>query len=236
MQIKETTNYRTFKANEINREVNKNLLRDLTRSIGKIGLKMPIAIDKNNVIIDGQHRFLACKTLKKPVKYYRVETEDYRDLMVEVNNVSRKWSTLDYANFHMKNGNQTIGAALSTAYRFRAESKDRLSVGLGLEILKDGMAASTSGIKEGTYLSNHTTGNFIFELLKNMQKVVNYNVFDRKIVRPLKMLVYKEDRMNNEYTPEDFIHILSYSPDYNIFKGVDRDRYDYFWSCLYNAS
>jgi hypothetical protein len=197
---------------------------------------MPIAIDKNNVIIDGQHRFLACKNLKRPVKYYQVETEDYRDLMIEVNNVSRKWNTLDYANFHMKNGNQEIGSALSTAYRFRAESKDKLGVGVGLEILKEGIASSTSGIKEATYKADHKVGNFVFELLKSMQKVVNYNVFDPKIVRPLKKLVYKEDMMNNPRTPEDFIEILSYNPDYNILSGLDKDRYDYFWSCLYNVS
>ena len=68
-QIKVTTNYDLFSFMPGNRDIAKKNM--LVKSIEKIDLTeyKPIIVNENYVIIDGQHRFMACKELEKPIYY-----------------------------------------------------------------------------------------------------------------------------------------------------------------------
>lgn len=102
-QILETTNYAMFSFLQENRQPHNRPM--LAESIKKHGLLMPIDVNANLQIIDGQHRFLACMQLGLPVQY-RVVNYDAA-LLFEVNNLQEKWATLDWLNAAKVKGHQS---------------------------------------------------------------------------------------------------------------------------------
>jgi len=70
MKIYETMQYEIFSFVDGNRELNSGKVNQLTAEIKKNGLLMPIMVNNAYQIIDGQHRFHACKLAKVPVQYF----------------------------------------------------------------------------------------------------------------------------------------------------------------------
>ena len=70
MNIVETTNYEQFKFLQANRMLDESKIKKLQREISLHGLKVPIMVNEKHQIIDGQHRLIACKKLKTPLKYF----------------------------------------------------------------------------------------------------------------------------------------------------------------------
>lgn len=99
-----TSNYNRFRLNVHNRPLDEAHVKRLMISIQTHGLLAPIHCCKHNYIIDGQHRYAACKRLKHPLT---VQVRDHYDMekVVEVNTVSRKWTMLDFAHHFASLGN-----------------------------------------------------------------------------------------------------------------------------------
>jgi ParB-like chromosome segregation protein Spo0J len=60
----------------------------LKQSIKEEGLHIPIVINKQGIVLDGHHRFQACKELGIPLKYQTKEFEDSleeKQFVIEVN-------------------------------------------------------------------------------------------------------------------------------------------------------
>jgi hypothetical protein len=70
--------------------------RDLTRYI-------PILVDKNYYIIDGQGRYLACKKMGKPI-YYIVGHDLTEEDIIRLNINQTNWSNSDYLSFYIDKG------------------------------------------------------------------------------------------------------------------------------------
>jgi len=68
--INHTTKYSFFKHLDENREIDKNNLKKIKRSIEKEGQLQPIAVTRDGYIYDGQHRFMALRALGLPIWYY----------------------------------------------------------------------------------------------------------------------------------------------------------------------
>ena len=100
-----TNNYDRFYFNPTNRPIKESHVKSLMNSISKFGLLVPILCDKEDHIVDGQHRFEACKRLRHPVTVQVRESYDMRKI-VEVNTMSRKWSMIDYAHHYAAKGNE----------------------------------------------------------------------------------------------------------------------------------
>lgn len=64
----------------------------------------PVIVTKDMEIIDGQHRFLACKNLGLPVYYYIDENFKMQDLAC-FNNSTTRWTSKDYVKFYACSGN-----------------------------------------------------------------------------------------------------------------------------------
>tara|TARA_Y100000592_G_C5423592_1_gene294472 strand:+ start:236 stop:976 length:741 start_codon:yes stop_codon:yes gene_type:complete len=80
-----------FKFLEYNREINKANLKKIKESISKYGQIMPVMITNDDVIIDGQHRYIALKELGKDIVY--VETSSFSvDDIDQINNTRRGWN------------------------------------------------------------------------------------------------------------------------------------------------
>ena len=103
----ETTNYTNFKLVESNRDVSKGLVKRIEKSIKELGYvkSRPILVNSNFEIIDGQHRFNACKNLGLPIHYEVFNGDSETDnLMIKLNSVQQVWSVKDYCNHYAKKG------------------------------------------------------------------------------------------------------------------------------------
>ena len=101
-----TTEYYTrFEFNELNRGVDAAHVRKLKKNIKDIGLVQPITVDSDGHIIDGQHRFHACRELGIPVRYIIQDSMNMEDV-VALNNMSKPWSTLDKVQSFAAQGNE----------------------------------------------------------------------------------------------------------------------------------
>lgn len=88
----ETEHYSRFKFLKENRPLAHR--PKLIESIKTHGLLMPIDVDDQFNIIDGQHRFEACRTLGVPVKYRVVNYG--RNELFEINNTQQRWDFYDW--------------------------------------------------------------------------------------------------------------------------------------------
>jgi len=103
--IHETTDYSRFEFNELNRGVDDNHVRRLTKSIKEHGLVQPIVVTAEGGIIDGQHRFHACRELGVPIQYIVRDAMDMTDV-VQLNNLSKAWTITDKVNSYAAQGNE----------------------------------------------------------------------------------------------------------------------------------
>ena len=100
-KIKCTDNYKLFKFHEQNRKAGSN--KGIVTSIENIDLTpfVPIIVDKDFFIIDGQNRFIACQKLGKPI-YYVVMPDSYstNDAIIALNRDQRAWNQNEFLHFH----------------------------------------------------------------------------------------------------------------------------------------
>ena len=104
--IYQTTNYDQFHLDHLNREVDKKHLQDLIANIQKgKAIIQPIQVDSDMNIIDGQHRYLACKTLHKRLYYYVDNQTKVMDADL-LNSKSKKWELKTYVERGVAMGNK----------------------------------------------------------------------------------------------------------------------------------
>lgn len=104
LRIFRTTDYSIFKFNESNRDINKLNLKKIKESIQKIGFQSNkrILVNENMEIVDGQHRFVACKELGLPIEYEIVD--ECENLYINLNIGSKPLSAIDYVKYYSAKG------------------------------------------------------------------------------------------------------------------------------------
>lgn len=101
--IYETVDYDLFKKMDGNREVDK--INKLKTSMKKHGfLTIPVVINKDNEIGDGQHRFAAGSDLGLPIKFC-VEPNIDLEETYDINNCQKNWSQSDKVHSQAALGN-----------------------------------------------------------------------------------------------------------------------------------
>lgn len=68
------------------------------RSIEYMGQKIPIKVDSNYVVNDGQHRLKACMSLKIPVNYIIDEETMDTTQIAQLQSTTKSWGYSDYAH------------------------------------------------------------------------------------------------------------------------------------------
>ena len=99
----ETYNYSQFKFNDKNRSISNKNVTDIKNSITQVGFikQRAILVNKDNIIIDGHHRFLALKELNMPI-IYEVEREISQKEMILLNSCQRTWTLEDFIRLYAK--------------------------------------------------------------------------------------------------------------------------------------
>ena len=93
----QTNDYSKFSIIESNRDIKPQHVERLKKSIQEIGLVTPIQVDKDFIIVDGQHRFDALKALGYPITYQILDYDiDPEKIMIDVNINSENWGNDDF--------------------------------------------------------------------------------------------------------------------------------------------
>jgi hypothetical protein len=113
-KIRVSEDYKEFNFLSFNRNLNRaNVNKLITQNQEKFEFhKFPLIVDKNKSIIDGQHRFTACKEMGAPI-YYIVDSNnnvDWRDIH-RVNKAGIKHSLNDKVTMLLKSGNPVLKEA-----------------------------------------------------------------------------------------------------------------------------
>ncbi|MGG7162970.1 ParB N-terminal domain-containing protein [Clostridium ihumii] len=103
--IYETYDYEIFDKVNGNRVINPLNYTKLLKSIEEKQLLIPICVNDKLQIIDGQHRFEACKTLNKPIQFYISDDYTIEDVM-RANQVSKNWIRVDFLNLFISRNNE----------------------------------------------------------------------------------------------------------------------------------
>lgn len=99
-RILSSKNYEKFKNIKGNRVIRHNNFEQIKESMKQKVLLIPILVNEKMEIIDGQHRFEACKELGLPVNYYIVEGYGIEDVE-RANRASSNWTLADFLNSYI---------------------------------------------------------------------------------------------------------------------------------------
>lgn len=100
-KIEITYDYDKFKFHSQNRKPGSN--KGILSSIDHIDLTayVPIIVDKDFYIIDGQNRFVSCKELGKPIYYVMMSNDfDTDEAIIALNRDQRAWNQIEFLHFH----------------------------------------------------------------------------------------------------------------------------------------
>lgn len=145
-----TKDYSKFKMINFNRGINREHINKLKKLITENGYlsAYPILVDENFNIIDGQHRFIACKEMGIPF-YYSITKIFDNNLLVDLNTSQKKWAIDDFIKFYSMQGKVCYVKLMKFAKDFG---------------LKYGTAAAiiTNSINGGCFSEKLKSGNFSF--------------------------------------------------------------------------
>jgi hypothetical protein len=145
MNILRTTDYSLFKLHLQNRKINYKKVQKLAEAMKEQNLLSiyPIVVDKNNIILDGQHRYEAAKTAKVTV-YFIVSPEKYDISKVPgSNNFQSHWRLEDYVNYYAKENKEPYKKLIELYRKYKVGVSTLASIGGNSKIYDQ--------IKNGTY-------------------------------------------------------------------------------------
>jgi len=101
--MKKTKNYGMFTMVDTNREVSRGFVKRLKSSILEKNMLSfnPIIVDKNMVVIDGQHRLEAAKQLGVDIYYNVADFVGIREIR-RLNTAQNSWTLLDFVQSYAK--------------------------------------------------------------------------------------------------------------------------------------
>jgi hypothetical protein len=199
--VGKTKDYDMFSFLDSNREPNSRRIKSIAESIKKNGVQIPIIVNKNKQIVDGQHRFWALKSLGYTIPYIVSHTWKNDAHTIEINNTGARWNALDFANYAAVNGNLDVDEALKIARQWEKETAKKLRPITALEVLMEGRthAGLRTKLKNMTYKIDRDRGFQVYESLHELSKHdMSANPFSARIARSIKPLNYDEDDLNEE--------------------------------------
>jgi hypothetical protein len=128
-----TSDYEKFKFLPTNRDIDNGLVKRLMKSIDKIGFQSskPILVNINNFIIDGQHRYLACKELGIPFFMEYMDEHLDSDIVIQCLNKNQNiWKLSDYITSGKKRGIECYIFLSNLEDKYHLGSSNNILIGL----------------------------------------------------------------------------------------------------------
>ena len=239
-KIYSTTEYGVFNKLRGNRAVNELHVRRLVEAIKEKDLQIPIIVDHDMNVLDGQHRLDAYKIVGNPITYIikdKFELQDVRN----VNSVNRKWTLTEYLMSYCKLGKKDYQLLewFHRTYEFGIAECIAMLNGKGytnVNILKefrkgefviDDLEQGKTWAKNinacGEYFQYYKKATFIKAMLSAMKdKTFSFKIF-------FKRLSNNSSKLKNQGSRNDFIVNIERLYNHgtaNKFK-VRLDLYDY---------
>ena len=239
-KIYSTTDYNKFGKLKGNRAINELHVRKLVESIKEKDLEMPIAVDENLNVLDGQHRLEAYKIVGNPITYFIKSQFDLQDVR-NVNSVNRKWNLTEYLMSFCKLGKkdyqllewfhrtyefgivECIAMLNGKGYCNSTSRKDFKKGHFVIDNLEQGKTWAKNINACGEYFQYYKKATFIKAMLSAMKdKTFSFKIF-------FKRLSNNSSKLKNQGSRNDFIVNIERLYNHgtaNKFK-VRLDLYDY---------
>ena len=193
----ETKNYDKFNFVLENRDINNANLKKIESSILEIGIQIPIIVNQNYEIIEGQHRFIALRKNKMVVPY--VMSKNASEKIIAKLQESKRWTAEDFCRRLSVKGDIDCTTALEVANKWSDLTNKKMNTIRSLELLMS--SRNSTGVKtilkDGKFRVNLECANNVFEALQLMSKhEMNTNPYSNKIVRTLKRLYHNYNGLN----------------------------------------
>jgi hypothetical protein len=210
-----TRNYSKFLFSKQNREINLKTVASIKESMKEFGFipGRPVLINKEGVIIDGQHRFLAARDLNIDVEFEIIEGDSIKK-MIKLNSTQSNWTLNDYINSY---ASQNVDC-----YRKLLKFQEKYDLSLSASIsLLFGAGIKSSVIKKGEIIKIKENAENIAEFVLNCN-TISYNK-DHKFIRAVSSVYEKltKSQLNRLKANLIIIPKLSNSTDFIIaFENV----------------
>lgn len=173
-KIYSTTEYDKFKYQRGNRQLIESNVKTLIKKIKEKGYDtaFPVVVNKNMEIVDGQHRFEACRRLGLPIIFCFSSNEGTLQETIDINNTRRNWNLQDFIDSYA----ELEYSSYITFKQLQEHYKYEPAVVLAMLLGRPSGGSDTAKIKDGTFeitinmLQSFNIINNEFEQLKNCIK------------------------------------------------------------------
>lgn len=182
-RIIKTNNYNQFNLFEINRPIKNSHVKKLMLSIQQHGLLEEITVNENYDIIDGQHRYMALKELGYPI-YAKIKVGATIDSVLPSNLVRLGWTTENFLHHYAKKG-------LVDYVRVKEiiDEGRQMSLSTTLEVYSASNGKIDTAFKNGKYKVDVALGNYLTNLLIELEPILYKDAYNQKFVRPFIRMV-----------------------------------------------
>ena len=164
-----TENYDMFKKIGGNRKINKANYAKIVTSMKEEQLIIPIVVNERYEIIDGQHRYTACKDLGKPIYFYMVRGYGLEQVK-RANIASSNWKKENYLDMFVAEGNET--------YKEFEEIKERYDLNISNLLKIFAIVQEKQSARVGYEFENGTfTLDGKMEVLRFLTALEDFNFF-----------------------------------------------------------
>ena len=164
-----TENYDMFKKIGGNRKINKSNYTKIVKSMKEEQLIIPIVVNEKYEIIDGQHRYTACKDLGKPVYFYMVRGYGLSQVK-RANIASSNWKKENYLDMFVAENNEV--------YKEFEEIKERYDLNISNLLKIFAIVQEKQSARVGYEFENGTfTLDGKMEVLRFLTALEDFNFF-----------------------------------------------------------
>ncbi|QDP47386.1 MAG: hypothetical protein GOVbin2950_18 [Prokaryotic dsDNA virus sp.] len=188
-KVETTKDYNKFLHIIGNREINKSNLKRLKESIREIGLQVPILVNENRAVVDGQHRLQALRELNLPVTY--IQSQITREEHIPNLQVSKLWTALDFAKRNAAQGDKECIKALKVVDNWHELTNKKFAKIVILELLNKAQSNTLKPyLKNKSYKVDIDNAIRVFNCqnILNKNRSVRFNPYTAKNMRALKKL------------------------------------------------
>jgi len=208
-----TTNFGFLK---YNREINKANLKIIKESLEKYGQIMPIMISNDDVIVDGQHRYIALQQLGMDIVYVKTSSFSVDDID-EINNTRRSWNNENRIKSLASRGFPEFVDLQEIIEDWRSKYPKIKYNTIVNAFCGNNLNSSKSIIKNKTYQVDFTTGTLILNYALACNDVLD-QWFAAKFIEALKIIVI---RNYDQFNIDRFVSKLEKNKFHMYNKTVD---------------
>lgn len=133
----------------------------------------PIVVDEADNILDGQHRFEACKQAEELLSFVVADSSYTIDKVAETNDKQSHWKLQDYVLFYAAGG--------KSEYKKLLRLSNKYMITPGIIISLEGKYSSNADVKEGVFMfTNHDLTVEVLEPARQINEKYGFDHWKRR--------------------------------------------------------